>query len=154
MILDKLFKKEPKPKMLERVEAFKKLKAEDLLIEEFMIDKKGEAVYLIVTISDCDGAKIGKINIFDYKNSNDKVIFYINNDELVLGDIQIFKTKNRGIGTKVIPILERVAMIYNLTKITGDLFSTDESNLERQVHFYQKNGFKIINGLLEKNIKY
>nr|WP_302416681.1 hypothetical protein [uncultured Romboutsia sp.] len=129
-----------------------KQKKEKYLLEEFMVDKKGNDVYFIVTCDKESG--LGIVDIFTDTKNLEKVIFIITEEKLYISDIQIFKNKNKGIGSKVISILERIAIDNEIYLIEGELDSEDEEHRKRQVHFYSKNGFTINDNLLEKIIKY
>lgn len=117
-----------------------------------MVDKKGNDVYFIVTCDKESG--LGIVDIFTDTKNLEKVIFIITEEKLYISDIQIFKNKNKGIGSKVISILERIAIDNEIYLIEGELDSEDEEHRKRQVHFYSKNGFTINDNLLEKIIKY
>lgn len=151
MIFNKIFNRVSKKNIIKVIENFKEKHIEDFLLEEVMIDKKGKEIHLVVTYD--EEIKLGIMYIFSNINEVEKVNFIINDETILIADIKIFKNKNRGIGTKVISILEQIAIDNNIFKIEGQLFSTDEENRERQLHFYKKNGFIIKNNILEKIIK-
>lgn len=151
MIFNKIFNIVSKKNIIKVIEEFKEIHKDNILLEEVMIDKKGKEVHLVVTYD--EESKLGMIYIFSNINEVEKVNFIINDETLLIADIKIFKNKNRGIGTRAISMLEQIAIDKKVLKMEGQLFSTDEENREKQLHFYKKNGFTIKDNTLEKIIK-
>lgn len=138
-----LIRKKSKRNILKNIYSFKIYNELPIILEEFIIDKKGNYVFLITTF--CYETNFGIINIFTNKKSEDKVTFFIDskNNELNISDISILNNKNRGIGSHSILTLEKIAKNMNCNKMSGFLFSVDQNNRNRQIHFYEKNGFTI-----------
>lgn len=143
MIFKKLFTKRMNKKLEDRLKRFREFYKNDIIIEENMIDKNGESVYLIVRYFNEGELKLGIIDIFNYSNKEERVLFTIDKNTLTIGDIQIFESRNRGIGTKVIKILHKIAIKYGCNKIVGMIHSESEKHREIQIYFYTKNGFNI-----------
>lgn len=153
MIFTKLFnrKERLRNRMIDRVSIFKENHKEDILFEEYIIDKKGEDICLIGTYD--ENSKLGIIHIFGYLKANERVIYIIEDDCIYISDIQIFKYKNRGIGSKVINILNEIGLQNNLSIMKGKIFSENNKHKEIQEYFYTKNGFTINGDKLERRIQ-
>ena len=133
--------------MISRMNNFKGIHNEDYLFDEIIVDKYGNEVGVVVTYHDM----LWQIYIFSELNLVEKVMFILENENTILiSDIRINELKNRGIGTKIISIIESIANDNSVNRIVGNLYSTDDENKERQLHFYAKNGFKISDEKLEK----
>lgn len=134
----KILRKSMNTKTIKRVNYFKEINKEDILFEDVMIDKYGDEVYLITTY---DELGLGIIYIFS--RVDEKVLFTVNENNLTIGDIRIFKNRNRGIGSKCIDIIDRFAEYKNISRIEGNMHSENDEHRKIQIHFYSKNGFKI-----------
>ena len=64
-------------------------------------------------------------------------------NEINIGDIQIYDQINCGYGTFMIKELNKIAESQNVNIITGWISPRDWGHIERLKNFYQKNGFLV-----------
>ncbi|OBZ10882.1 GNAT family N-acetyltransferase [Bacillus sp. FJAT-26390] len=85
-----------------------------------------------------------------------KLYASIRQDNIQIVDIAIFgKNQNNGYGSILINKLKEIALNKNISKITGNLSSVDSGHIDRQNHFYKKNGLEVneSTGLIELTLK-
>jgi GNAT superfamily N-acetyltransferase len=84
--------------------------------------------------------------IFKGKPTHSKINLITRGDTMVIADIQVLEKRlfNRGYGSILLESALQFAEESKIKFIKGDLMTESEAHFQRQKHFYEKHGFKII----------
>lgn len=115
--------------------------SENDITQEEVTDKLGNRIVLLNILDKKRNYKT-KGTIYAYSESGDEGRFYyeLREEELYIIDMRPNK-HSQGVGSKVLELMEKIALKYNVKELTGMLSSVDFGHKERLFHFYKKNGF-------------
>jgi len=132
------------------VAKYKRIYSNEKIEEHYVVDKHGFPVCLLHIKDD---ESYGTIYFIVDSGYTDRLFYEIYGKEYIyLVDIQGYRTINKGIGTEAIRLLCDIAKKGGIKQIKGFLSPVDEDHVNRQLHFYRKNGFIVENNRLVKTL--
>jgi GNAT superfamily N-acetyltransferase len=112
---------------------------------------KNHYFYWVVNFFDDSGYgkhSSGEIRVYEceqpnFSSSSPFLHYEIHSNMIKIIDFNTATFRNRGIGTKMLNILEQMAISLNIDYISGYLAPADYEDRDAQIRFYKRNGYTV-----------